>query len=77
MNEGLEGDNAVAVALRGRVPCKVVGVVRKGDVLIQSSTEGHAKAAPFRGYQAPAACIVGKSLEEKSTPDAGVVEVLV
>tara|TARA_B100000900_G_scaffold415327_1_gene444806 strand:- start:3980 stop:5830 length:1851 start_codon:yes stop_codon:yes gene_type:complete len=77
MNEGLEGDNAVAVALRGRVPCKVVGVVRKGDVLIQSSTEGHAKAAPFRGYQAPAACIIGKSLEEKSTPDAGVIEVLV
>ena len=69
--------NAVAVALRGRVPCKVVGVVRKGDVLIQSSTEGHAKAAPFRGYQAPAACIIGKSLETKSTPDAGVVEVLV
>ena len=77
MNEGLEGDNAVAVALRGRVPCKVIGVVRKGDVLIQSSTEGHAKAAPFRGYQAPAACIIGKSLETKSTPDAGVVEVLV
>ena len=77
MNDGLEGDHVVAVALRGRVPCKVVGVVRKGDVLIQSSTEGHAKAAPFRGYQAPAACIIGKSLEQKSTPDSGIIEVLV
>ena len=37
MNADLEGDNVVAVALRGRVPCKVYGPVRKGDVLIASS----------------------------------------
>ena len=38
MNAGLEGDNVVTVALKGRVPVKVTGPVRKGDVLIASST---------------------------------------
>ena len=37
MNAGLEGDNVVTVALKGRVPVKVTGPVRKGDVLIASS----------------------------------------
>ena len=36
MNAGLEGDNVVTVALKGRVPVKVTGPVRKGDVLIAS-----------------------------------------
>ena len=64
MNAGLEGDGVVAVALRGRVPCKVYGPVRKGDVLIASSKPGLAKAAPFRGYQTPAVCIIGKAINE-------------
>ena len=57
MNAELEGDNVVAVALKGRVPCKVVGAVRKGDVLIASNTPGHAQAAPFNGYHA-GACLL-------------------
>ena len=77
MNTDLEGDNVVAVALRGRVPCKVVGPVRKGDVLIASSTPGFAKAAPFKGYQTPAACIVGKAISEHVGMAEGVVEILV
>jgi len=77
MNAGLEGDNVLTVALRGRVPVKVVGPVRKGDVLIASSTPGHAKAAPFRGYQTPAASIVGKAIAEHRGMGEGVVEILV
>ena len=49
MNAGLEGDNVVTVALKGRVPVKVTGPVRKGDVLIASSTPGHAKAVHSHG----------------------------
>jgi len=77
MNAGLEGDNIVTVALRGRVPCKVYGPVRKGDVLIASEKPGLAKAAPFRGYQTPAACIIGKAISEHSGMAEGVVEILV
>ena len=77
MNAGLEGDGVVAVALRGRVPCKVFGPVRKGDVLIASSKPGLAKAAPFRGYQTPAVCIIGKAISDYSGMAEGVVEILV
>ena len=77
MNAGLEGDGVVAVALRGRVPCKVYGPVRKGDVLIASSKPGLAKAAPFRGYQTPAVCIIGKAISDFTGMGEGVVEILV
>lgn len=42
MNIGLE--NGTAVALKGRVPVKVIGEVKKGDRLVASSTPGFAKA---------------------------------
>lgn len=37
-------ENGPAVALKGKVPCKVVGTVSKGDLLVSSSTPGHAVA---------------------------------
>ena len=77
MNAQLEGTNVIAVALRGRVPCKVLGPIRKGDVLIASSTKGFAKAAPFRGYQTPAASIVGKAVGEFLQIGEGVIEIVV
>ena len=77
MNSALEGDSVVAIALRGRVPCKVYGPVRKGDVLIASSHPGHAEAAPFRGYQTPAVSVVGKAISEFSGLGEGEVEILV
>ena len=40
MNSELEGDHVTSVALKGRVPVKVVGRIKKGDVLIHSTTEG-------------------------------------
>ena len=76
MNAGLEGDNVVTVALKGRVPVKVAGPVRKGDVLIASSTPGHAKAAPFHGYHAGASAI-GIAISENLTSSTGVVEALI
>ena len=76
MNAELEGDNVVAVALKGRVPVKVVGAVRKGDVLIASDTPGHAQAAPFNGYHAGASAI-GVAISENLTSGTGVVEALI
>ena len=76
MNALAEGQ-AIALELRGRVPCKVLGPIRKGDVLIASSTKGFAKAAPFRGYQTPAASIVGKAVGEFLQIGEGVIEIVV
>jgi hypothetical protein len=76
MNSALEGDNVVAVALKGRVPVKVVGAVRKGDVLIASNTPGHAQAAPFNGYHAGASAI-GVAISENLSSGTGVVEALI
>jgi len=63
---------AVAIALCGRVPCKVIGPVNKGDLLVSSGTLGHAKAdnnaAPGR--------IIGKAIGSSEGGEA-VVEVLV
>ena len=42
MNEQEDGP---AVALKGKVSCKVVGSVKKGDLLVSSSTPGHAVAS--------------------------------
>ena len=61
------------VALQGRVPCKVVGRVKKGDMLTTSATPGYAVKAltPTLG------AIIGKALEDKDYGEAGVIEVAV
>lgn len=61
------------VALRGRVPCKVVGTVKKGDLLVTSSVPGHAEVmAPGDSPNA----LVGKALQDFSG-EQGLIEVLV
>ena len=72
MNEGQTGIR-VCIALAGRVPCKVVGRVKKGDLLTTSSTPGFAVKAtdPKLGS------IIGKALEDKDNGEAGVIQVAV
>ena len=77
MNSELEGNHVTSVALKGRVPVKVVGPIRKGDILIHSHTEGHAQAAPFGGYHVTGPCCIGVAISEKADAGAGVVEALV
>ena len=52
MNKNLEGDPVVAIALQGRVPVQVTGVVRKGDMLVTPNVKGYAIASadPNNGY---------------------------
>jgi hypothetical protein len=61
------------IALQGRVPVKVVGRVRKGDMLTTSSTPGYAVKAndPKLGS------IIGKALEDKDYGEAGTIQVAV
>ena len=76
MNSKLKTTNAVAVALRGRVPCKVIGTVQKGDVLIASDIPGHAMASPSP-HTVSASQIVGKALENKTDSAHGIIEVVI
>jgi hypothetical protein len=72
------GDDALypAVALRGKIPVKVVGHVRKGDVLVTSYTAGYAQSAADQ-MNIPSASIVGKSLEDKMDDGFGTIMVVV
>jgi hypothetical protein len=68
--------NGVAVALRGRVPCKVIGNVNKGDVLIASDTPGHAMVGASAHTLSPLQ-IVGRALETKTDAQPGIIEIIV
>lgn len=71
MNEKLKGDNVVVIAFQGRIPCKVKGKIRKGDMLT-SAGQGYAKAIenPKLGS------VIGKALENFDG-DYGVIEIAV
>ncbi len=73
MNNDLDG---ISVALIGRVPCKVVGTVRKGDMLISSAETGHAQAYKDI-HNPPTGSVIGKAIENKDNDGPGVIEVLV
>lgn len=78
MNSHLTGEHVVCIALRGRVPVKVKGIVRKGDVLV-SAGEGHTgyAVASLDPRNVPAAAIVGKAIGEKLDAGPGIVEALI
>jgi hypothetical protein len=71
MNSGQIGDYVVPIALTGRVPCKVTGIVRKGDMMVATSS-GRARAEqnPTIGS------VIGKALADFDGQD-GVIEVVV
>ena len=68
MNKDIDG---LYVALAGRVPCKVIGPVAKGDLMV-SAANGRAKA----DNNAQAGRIIGKAIEAHEGGE-GVIEVLV
>lgn len=78
MNSMCEG-NTVAVALAGRVPCKVIGQVKKGDRILASEEPGVARVPT--DYELKDINdwyrIVGRALEDKTTEGIGLVEVVV
>ena len=64
------------IALAGRVPCKVVGKVIKGQRLVTSSVAGHARAA-YASELGDYRRIIGRALASKETEDLGLIEVVV
>ena len=75
MNATQTGDNVVAVALIGRVPCQVVGTIAKGDRLVTSDIAG--VAAPLNMTNYEPGCIIGKALEDYNSNEVGTIEVAV
>ena len=75
MNGGAgENDTHPPVAMTGRVPVKVTGVVHKGDRLV-SAGAGIARAA--QPGEATAFNVIGRSLVDKTTPASGTIEAIV
>ena len=66
-------DNSVIVALTGRVPCRVVGKIAKGDLITISHLAGVGTSAapPASGT------VVGRALESYDSDEVGVIEVKV
>ena len=63
---------SVALALQGRVPCKVVGEIKKGDLLISA---GNGVAMASQNPQIGQA--IGKALEDYNSHEEGIIEVVV
>ena len=74
MNSTQEG---VALAIAGRVPCKVIGPVDAGDMMI-SAGDGRAKAFDADVGQPAMGTVIGKAIESHVGDDdtIGVIEVL-
>jgi filamentous hemagglutinin len=71
MNSGQTGEYVVAIALQGRVPVKVTGIVRKGDMMVATSNgRARAEANPQVG------AVIGKALADFDGQD-GVIEVVI
>lgn len=75
MNSALTAEHVAAVALVGRVPCRVVGQIQPGDCLVSSDIPGVATAMNAAKYQP--GVVIGKALEDYNRTEPGVIEVVV
>lgn len=63
-------EDGVAVALVGKVPCKVEGMIRKGDLL---TTSGRSAGHATKAIDPKLGSIIGKALENHDSADTGVI----
>lgn len=73
MNADLE--NGTALALQGRTLCKVIGRIRKGDLIVSSAVAGVACAMDDASYKP--GCVIGKALQSYDSQSVGTIEVVV
>jgi hypothetical protein len=72
MNAGAVGQ---PIALTGRVPCRVKGKVKRGDILVTSDVEGVAQALDPMLFRH--GCTFAKALGEWNDESEGIIEVIV
>jgi hypothetical protein len=75
MNSTQLGEHVVPVALTGRVPCRVVGTIHKGDRLVAGTIAG--VAIPLDRQLYDPGCIIGKALEDYDSIVDGIIEIAV
>lgn len=63
----------ICIASVGRTPCKVIGRVKKGDLLTTSNSPGCA----IKALDPKIGAILGKALEDKITGEVGVIEIAI
>jgi len=71
MNAGIDCEYPIAIALQGRIPAKVIGPVKRGDMMV-STNNGHAMAcsSPVMGS------VLGKALTNFDG-ETGIIEIMV
>jgi hypothetical protein len=69
------GSYAIPVALTGRVPCRVLGPIKKGDLLVASKFAGVAKA--IDNAQWLPGCVIGKALSDLPNVEITIIEVVI
>ena len=72
MNSTTEG---VALALQGRVPCKVLGPIQRGDLVVTSNTPGTAQRLDDSSYLP--GVVIGKALGTIEDDSVQTIEVVV
>jgi hypothetical protein len=63
------------VALQGRVPCRVVGNIHKGDLVTSSEFTGVATKLKIENWKPGS--VLGKALENYNSDDEGIIEIVV
>jgi len=74
MNSDADG---IAVALRGRVPCKIDGPIRKGDIIVSGPVAGTGVALAKESAMPNAVCVIGKAIEENLDSGIKIAEIVV
>ncbi len=62
-----------AVALQGKVPCKVIGQISKGDMLV---THSQHPGVARKGIDPKMGTVVGKALEEYNSTEIGTINIV-
>jgi len=75
MNSGLTGKRVVSVAYIGRVPCRVIGEIHRGDLLKVSSVPGVAERVDT--WNLLPGQLLGKALESYNSTFEGTIEITV
>ena len=72
MNKDLTAEHVVDLALTGRVPCKVHGIINRGDMIVSGNIAGVGTSCTDPKF----GTVVGKALENYNSKEVGIVEVI-
>jgi hypothetical protein len=72
MNKDLTAEHVVDLALTGRVPCKVHGIIKRGDMIVSGNIAGVGTSCTDPKF----GTVVGKALESYDSETVGIIEVI-